>query len=465
MPMPDKPSRSTFRQRLHEMVSVLKEEIVSGKRAVGEYLPSEMALAERFQLSKNSVRKGLEMLAAEGLIEKVPRVGNRVPQPQAEGVITLKFGYYKSIEDEGVLHRLIHDFCAEHPHIRVQTIPLPYDDYYETVEQYLDNEWLDVLTVNYSDFQYFPDSRRGELLEPLESNPELYGFLAKTFAAGERLLALPFMFSPVVLCYNRNHFAEKHLPEPDSGWSWDDLTESAAKLATPMANYGFYFHLLSNNRWPVFLLQNGFAFRDANGVWNDDCRTFQASIELCRNLVDRHGIFPGYLSESDADAEELFVQGKISMIMASYFSLNRLQGADFSFDVAPLPFSKEAKTLLLVIGLAVNRKSRAKEAALTLLRYLLSCEAQRTIRLHTLSLPAHKKAAEWTGEEKVEKRPSRFHMYREIVPTFRLFTELKLNTEELNVVRRELNKYWAKLADAETVFANLKELLGNREPA
>lgn len=84
--MTSKPSRTTFRQRLDEMVTVLRDDIITGRRAAGDYLPSEVALAEQFQLSKNSVRKGLERLVEEKLIEKVPRVGNRIadPGPQAQ---------------------------------------------------------------------------------------------------------------------------------------------------------------------------------------------------------------------------------------------------------------------------------------------------------------------------------------------------------------------------------------------
>jgi multiple sugar transport system substrate-binding protein len=39
------------------------------------------------------------------------------------------------------------------------------------------------------------------------------------------------MFSPAILCYNRDHFTEKALLEPDSSWSWDELFETAEKLA------------------------------------------------------------------------------------------------------------------------------------------------------------------------------------------------------------------------------------------
>ncbi|MGO4498344.1 GntR family transcriptional regulator [Paenibacillus sp. 2RAB27] len=51
-----KSSRSTFRTRLEEMVASLSHNIVTGKLQPGEYLPSELMLAEQYSLSKNSIR-------------------------------------------------------------------------------------------------------------------------------------------------------------------------------------------------------------------------------------------------------------------------------------------------------------------------------------------------------------------------------------------------------------------------
>jgi ABC-type sugar transport system, periplasmic component len=453
--MSDKPSRTTFRKRLDEMVSQLREEIVAGKRAIGEFLPSEQALGEQFQLSKNSVRKGLDMLVAEGLIEKVPRVGNRVASPDEEGVQTVKFGYYPSVLQEGLLNRVLADFHGAFPHIRVRSIPLPYDQFAGTVAEYMRSDLLDVITINYTDYRHMAENGWTDLLEELEPNPELYPFLSGVFADGCANRALPFIFSPIVLCYNRDHFAEKQLPEPDSGWSWDELLTSAKKLSENQGRYGFYFHLLSDNRWPVFLLQSGVRFVPGSEEYDEGLRR---SLTLFRHIQRDRSLFPNYMSESDADAEDLFLQGKLSMIMSTYFSLNRFIGAPFAFDVAPLPYMGEAKTLLLTIGAALSRHSKVKEAARTFLDYMLSYPVQLNIRQRTLSIPANKKAAEWQGKE-VMARPTRFHMYREIIPTFRKFTELNLAASQLQTVRKELKLFWSGMEDEETVIRRLKSQL------
>ncbi|MFC6230151.1 hypothetical protein ACFQI7_20220 [Paenibacillus allorhizosphaerae] len=90
------------------------------------------------------------------------------------------------------------------------------------------------------------------------------------------------------------------------------------------------------------------------------------------------------------------------------------------------------------------------------MRYLLSHESQLFIRQNTLSIPALKRAAEWQGEEAVA-HPSRFHMYRETIPTFMLYTELNVSAEELLRIRQELKLYWSQIDDLETVCRRLEE--------
>ncbi|CAH8717580.1 extracellular solute-binding protein [Paenibacillus thiaminolyticus] len=460
--MTSRPSRTTFRQRLDEMVTVLRDDIITGRRAAGDYLPSEVALAEQFQLSKNSVRKGLERLVEEKLIEKVPRVGNRIADPGASGTVLLRFGYYRSVIQEAALDQLIEGFQQAHPHIRVELVPLPYENYPDAVSGYIGHDMLDVATVNYNDFRWLADEGHHDLLEPLAPRTEQYPFIADCFRHEGQLLGLPLIFSPVMLCYNRDHFLAHDLPEPDSSWRWSELMTAAERLGQEPGTFGFYFHMLSNNRWPVFLLQSGgrFELNEAGNV--PVCGTkLMEGLRLTRELIDRQSAYPAYLSENDMDAERLFLQGKLSVIIATYFSLNHLMDAPFAFEVAPLPYLNEAKSLLLAIGLMVNRTSAVKEAALELVDYLLSYEAQLHIRQHTFSIPAHKKAAEWNGKE-MFPRPSRFSMYREIIPSLRFFTELGLCSADLQHVCNALKLYWSRLEDEAAMCSRLEGLLSER---
>ena len=450
---------NAFQSLLDEMVQVLREEILTGVWAKGEFLPSETALANRFHLSKKSIRKGLDILVAEGLIEKIPRVGNKVVNVPDKSATVIRFGYYPSLDTETELTKIIDDFHAEHPHIQIRMVGIPYEHFPRTVKEYLKNDMIDVFTVNYTDYQGLIDENALDLLEPLEDNPELYPFLTKPFQQDGRTYVLPMTFSPVILCYNRDHFREKHLPEPDSGWTWEDVMKAASELSDDKGKYGIYYHLPSKNRWPIFLLQAGMKFERYGDQRYSVCTpAFLEGIRTGREIIYRQGIVPSFVSESDTDTERLFLQQKVSMIITTYFGLNYLRDAEFVYDVSPLPRLSEPSTLLLIVGLAVHRNSGQKQAVQTLLRYLLSERIQLRIRLNTLSLPAHKRAAERVGDDE-RTRPSRFHMYREVIPSFRLFTDLGLSRRQLDTITSELRLYWSQMEDEAAVCDRLEQLL------
>jgi multiple sugar transport system substrate-binding protein len=68
-----------------------------------------------------------------------------------------------------------------------------------------------------------------------------------------------------------------------------------------------------------------------------------------------------------------------------------------------------------------------------------------------------KRAAEWTGEEEVQRRPYRFHMYREIIHTFRTYADLNLSVQDMMAMRNELRYYWSKLESLDTVLERLDQ--------
>ncbi|MCS7460656.1 extracellular solute-binding protein [Paenibacillus doosanensis] len=452
-------SRKYFRARLDEMIVTLREDIISGKIPVGSFLPSENDLEIQFQLSNNSVRKGLEKLVEEGLIEKIARVGNRVIRPPSENRTTIRFGYVRSTGALAGMDKLLDAFHRRYPHIQVQPVELPSSSYSRTLKEYLEAEMLDAAMLNNNNFQDFIEGGRTELLEPLEPDEQLYPFAAAPFRRGGDTLVQPFIFSPVVLCYNKDHFREAQVPEPDSSWTWQDLFRYGRQLAVKGQRFGFYFYLPSRNRWPLFMLQSGDTFEPDNaGEYHLTANKAIGGLEICRELMEMTDVFPVLLSESDADAEALFLEGKVSVIMTTYFFLNQLKDAGISFDVSPLPGYANHHTLLIVNGLAVSSRSRNKEAAKLLVDFMTSYETQLTIRRQTLNITAHRHAMEWQGEEEAY-RPSRFFMYREIIPTFRLITEMGLSNNQLKEMQREIMLFLSGLLDRETLCRRLEQLL------
>jgi multiple sugar transport system substrate-binding protein len=456
--MPNKPGRKTSPLRLNEMVDSLRQEMMTGKLPADKFLPSEADLARRFHLSNNTVRKGLDVLVDEGLIEKIPKVGNRVIAPAAESSVVVRFVYYSTIAKEADIHILLEQFHRRYPHIQVQALQLPPGNIYNVFKQYMDANIVDLFTVNDVNFQALAELDLTEMLEPLDDDPEAYPFLLDTYFVNGEQLVRPFTFSPVILCYNRDHFEQARLPEPDSSWSWDDLFHAAKQLSIPQERYGIFYDVQASNRWPIFMIQSDFVFdRERRDELRDLIRTKLAEgLDIPAKLLKLEHVFP--LSISDAEAGELFAQGKISILLTTYYKLNELRQADVAYEIAPIPTFHKQRTLMLSIGLAVNRKSKVKGAAKILADYLTSYEAQLIIRQRTLSIPANKLAAEWKGEESIY-RPSRFSMYREIIPTFRTIGQLGLKTNELLEVLKAARLYWSGLSDKETMCRNIVQTL------
>ncbi|MDG0790319.1 GntR family transcriptional regulator [Cohnella ginsengisoli] len=335
--MKTKQSRKTFRIRQEEMKSRLRQDILEGVRRPGEFLPSEKDLSDRFALSNKIVRDVLAELAAEGLIEKKPRIGSVVAQRSEPERVIVKLGHHGSTLQESALRALLAGFEAMYPHIRVQDVTLPGHDP-EVLKPYLAHGLIDVLTLNDAELRAFGETGDADLLLPLEGDPECYPFLADAMSSGGALLAKPFTFSPTILCYNREHFRERDMWEPDSGWGWDELLGAADRLTVPQERAGFHFSATQRNRLAVFLLQNGAkAERDAAGRLRMHDTLMLAGIRRYKEIVmDR---MAPLMSERDAGfrVEALFAQGKLSMMLTTYYGLNALRQADIAYDIAPLP--------------------------------------------------------------------------------------------------------------------------------
>ncbi|GAA3412682.1 extracellular solute-binding protein [Paenibacillus hodogayensis] len=457
--MERRPSRKTFRPRLDEMVSSIRNNIITGNLEPGQYLSSEKQLAEQYGLSVQSVRKGLELLVGEGLIVKIPKVGSQVVDPAEKGAVTIRFGYTSTIPDDADIHSLIALFHREHPTIRVQAVPLG-EIGHDQFKSYLDLGMLDVMTMNYDSFCQFRENGCLDDLDGFARKEELYPFLNDAFTQDGTLRVQPFVFSPMILCYNRSHFAQKGLQEPNSGWSWQRLFECAESLRIPNERLGFHCYFSTSNRASVLLMQRGHAFeRGEDGRIRLEGTRMMDALRYSRDIYEHIPSLPNSLMDWDAPKMEMFRQGKLSIVMTSYFVLNHLRDAELDYDIAPVPHFGEALTVLLMIGLAVHRHSKHKEAAHKLVEFMTSAKTQLFIRQQTCSLPARITAAEWSGPEATAiNRPSRFSLFREIIPSYRLFTDLNIGEGEYRKLFYELQLYWAGLLDEETFRSRVEAI-------
>lgn len=84
-----------------EIVNYLENEIITGKYAKGNILPSESELCKMFSTSRITVRKALDILIFRGMIYKVHRKGSFVSEPNAHRDYTLG-GFAEIMKQKGV---------------------------------------------------------------------------------------------------------------------------------------------------------------------------------------------------------------------------------------------------------------------------------------------------------------------------------------------------------------------------
>lgn len=81
--MPKAATRRTSGQRepvalYHQLFLMLRDDILSGRRAFGSMLPTEEELAANYEVSRITARRALSELADAGLVERRRRIGTRV---------------------------------------------------------------------------------------------------------------------------------------------------------------------------------------------------------------------------------------------------------------------------------------------------------------------------------------------------------------------------------------------------
>ncbi|MFC3769428.1 extracellular solute-binding protein [Paenibacillus sp. GCM10012303] len=437
----EKTSRKTFHSRLNRMVEKLERDIAEGVYSVGDLLPSETALAELFKMGPRSVRKGIDLLVERGVVVKERRVGAKVVQAPELEQVTLVIACYATVVHDFALEPLIADFQALHPSIRVKTI-LVNTDHYHMFTQMLDSGVIDAVTLNQDTFQDFAVRDKLSLLEPLPDRlPGVYRFLTDVFSVGGRRYVQPVIFSPLILCYNKVHFRENGLLEPDSTWTWSDMIKNARQL-TRSDSYGLYFDPLSINIWPALLLQSGVKFeRDANGRFEIDLDgKFMECMRFYREIVSDPSMFPPFWNDREIDYIRMVREGRISMTLVGYSTLTRLGGSGLDYDISPLPFIRHPLTNAVSIGVGVNEQSRHKEAVRTFMEYLRSPRAQRLISTHSLSIPVHKEVADEIRPDD-GLRPSRYNLFKEIMPSFRVQQDLNLANWQLRKISGPLQLY------------------------
>ncbi|GIP31602.1 extracellular solute-binding protein [Paenibacillus sp. J2TS4] len=471
--------RNNFQERYNRFLQELRDEIVSGELAPGEYILPEGALGEKYGMSRMSIRKALSELVEDGMIEKIPGKGNRITTPAGEQPpILLKLAWFSNSYEIGIVRRILTAFEAKYPNVKVELILLPEDEYTDSVIRMIEQEQSpDVFMLSDQHVREWIDSGKtdyvtGYVPEHLDPQETSYPQIFEIFMNGERMLAAPFIFSPVVIVYNRSIFKQNGINEEPQLKDWSDLLDFAKRCTRDInedgvvEQYGFCFSS-SMNRWPVFLLQNGGELM-ANGRSTLSRQENIEALGFCTSLMYEHKVSPIYSHGSSHLAESLFVKERVAMIMTTYYFMNEFRDQSIEWDVLPVPKQQEQATLLLGGGLAINSVSEHMKLSQRLVEFMTGTEAQTLIKRYGCTIPVLRSVAENDDLLDPAIHPAHYGRFLDVLPYSRSLKSLQLSQSETTRLFDELNLLWAGMEKPEEaclrIEKKLNELRKKKQP-
>jgi multiple sugar transport system substrate-binding protein len=457
---------------MSKFATEIRNEIVSGTIQPGDFILPENALSEKYKLSRVSIRKVLAELVEEGLLEKIPGKGNRVKLPDGSAVRqTLRLAWFASSYEIDIVRRIIRQYEAKHPYVQVELMLLPEEKYVDNLIRMIEQgDGPDLFMISEWHVREWIESEKIGLLasylpEGLDIERDSYAKIFDMFTYRGELLAVPFLFSPVVICYNEDLLVEAGVTDQLPIRDWDALLEIAQKCTKDRNGdgvtdqYGFCISA-STNRWPVFVLQNDGSFFDRDGKSsNFSCENTVEALQYCIDFMYKHQVSPIYSHGSNFVAERLFVKERVAMILTTYYFMNEFRDQSCRWNILPLPKRKKPATLLLGGAIAINKNSDRRKVAQSLIDFMIGEEAQTLLKRHGCTIPMRRSVAE--NNELLDRsiHPENYNVFLEVLPYAYTLRELNLTQSQISLLHNELHLLWANIETPLEACRRIEKLL------
>lgn len=332
-------------------------------------------------------------------------------RPESDEV-RLQFSFWGSVEQQKVEQAIIDGFEAEHPNIRIETLPIGqrYTDKIQAmmvgnvapdiimVEMQLMHEWASrgALLDLTEDMALMSEGREVMPLPLMASDHN-----GKTFAA-------PVNVSGQAVFVNKTALEQAGVEIPEEGLSWEFIEEVAPKLSRrfgdpeAMTDYAI---LLPDPLLPIWA-NGGKVFDDPHNPTRAVINSPGAVEALERHrrlLLNRYAVPPDV--SADQGTFQLFRDGKVAFHFDGRWRTPDFREIDtFEWDVVPVPSGTEGR--ISRHGgtfIAISAKTKHPEAAREFLRYYVSEEGALVSMRGGRTIPVFRDLA--FGEEFLNSRP------------------------------------------------------------
>jgi len=339
------------------------------------------------------------------------------PKSQA---VTVQLATWGSAEEMTILKKRLEAFHQSHPGIHVRLMHIP-ENYFQKLHILAAAGLMpDVVFVNslyfpvYASHGFFRDLRTFLARTPQLSEQDFYPQALTPFefnastpstATHQRALgALPRDVSNLVVFINQDLFKQAGLLLPNAQWTWGDLTHLVQRLTTDTNHDGRHEQYgVSFYRKPaLFVLP--FLWSAGGGLLENTAQGSAlllsnpqsiSGIEFYQNLYTQ-GWVPKRTEVGDATMSQLFLQGKLAMLISGRWSVPVFrQQASFSWDIRPFPAGPAGSHVGVdSSGYALASQSKHPNEAWQVIAFLSAAESQQALTRSGLIIPARRDIAE-----------------------------------------------------------------------
>jgi multiple sugar transport system substrate-binding protein len=310
---------------------------------------------------------------------------------ETDGTVTIKFNNFSAGEHNAeVLQAMLAAFEEQNPGIKVENEAMGYGDNYWTqlVTRIAGNSAPDVFELNMENF--LAHATRGSLrpIDPLFASTGIdkgvYSpGLLEAVSFNDELLAVPLMFSTVVMVYNMDLFDEAGAAYPTADWTWADSLEAAKKISALGDDiWGMYNPIQFWEFYKVAQQNGGNLMTPDGSALTINSPENVATLQYMLDRVYKHHVMPTKEEQADRPESDLFVDGRLGMWLNGVWAFNDLQQrADFPWGVEVEPGNTSKATHFFGNVGCISTTTKYPEEGLKLLHFLATSPEAVDMRL------------------------------------------------------------------------------------
>lgn len=311
----------------------------------------------------------------------------------AQDTTTIRYFTFSAAPDHlEELDTIIQAFQAENPGIVVEVSTAPFADYFTLLQaDVVSGDAPDVFELNFENFvTYAANDTLMDISEYLSGDAPYYPRALEAFQYEGAQLALPETFSTVLLFYNADLFDAAGLEYPAADWTWADAVVAAEAIKA-----------LGDDTWGLFSPVQFWEFYKKAGQ-NGECEFFNedmtestlnseacvATLETMISFIDS-GLMPTQAQMSGMSDSELFLSGKLGMIVTGIWMFDAFKDAPFAWDVQLEPGLNQKGHHFFANGVGVSATTANAEAAAKWAEFLTASATAAEVRVASAwELPA-----------------------------------------------------------------------------